>query len=60
MGCFRLSTAADYDLPNVIWPSAKFLLLCDVWNSGDFSESMGLERVGGLLDGWCLIAVGCY
>ena len=47
-GCFRLSTA-DYDLPRslvgMILPAADSKMwFCDVWNSGDFSESVQMLR----------------
>jgi len=42
-GCFGLSTAADQDLPHALaeaWfcQCTEFLQVCDVWNSGNFSE----------------------
>jgi hypothetical protein len=43
MGCSRLSTAADYDLPHAL-AGAQFcqlqivIAIGDIWSSGDFSE----------------------
>jgi hypothetical protein len=33
------TAAADYDLLHAL-AEAWFLLLCDIWNSGDFSEGI--------------------
>jgi hypothetical protein len=42
-GCFGLPAAGDHDLPHTLagrdFASCRqFLQLCDVWNSGNFSE----------------------